>query len=131
MLVAEGSSDNGRPVPDEYCSVTVSVSVEKSESRNFIEVQPNLLLKEIRPLGIYLKYNVENVNDLTNNTEPSSLSGCVFHLLMSNAKKNSKVLPDKLSEMDNLRKLKNKLRDFLATYEVVWNIDSAEKVLKQ
>ena len=96
-----GSLDGGRPVPD-----------------------------DVRPLGIYLTFDVREITEPPSVVEPTSASTSsarAFSVLMANANRNLKRLPNKLSETDNLRKPKNKFREFLALNNVGWSADCVSK----
>ena len=125
-----GSLDGGRPVPDEYSSVAATVRVGMRASGTYVDVQPDLLLTDARPLGIYLTFDVQKITEPPSIVEPTSAStssACTFSVLMANANRNLKRLPNELSETDNLRKLKNKFREFLALNNVGWSADCVSK----
>ena len=112
--------------------MSAGVRVGKSTTENFINVQGSLRLIDIKPLGIYIIFDVNKCVQ-AHPVEPPAENA--FSLLMSHAKsRSSKIhLPDVLPEIDSkgrtlkLNALKNKFREFLVKNSVGWSEDALKK----
>ena len=126
IFSSTGSLDRCCRLSEEYNTVTATVKVGHAASGSFIDVQPDLPLKDINPLGIYVIFEVNRPSEQNNVNENHSPASDAFSILMKNVKKND-FLPDLLNETDNLKKLKKKFREFLVINKVGWSQDGASK----
>ena len=83
---ASDNLDDGEKLNDEYHTVTTTVSIGNTATGPFIGVQPDLPLLDVRPLGIYVLFDVQKASDIdTRNEQQSSHSSDAFSLLMNTA----------------------------------------------
>ena len=96
IFSSTGSLDRCCRLSEEYNTVTATVDVGHAASGPFIDVQPDLPLKDINILGVYVIFEVNKPseqNNVNGNHSPA------FFILLKNAMKND-FLPDPLNETD-------------------------------
>ena len=109
--------------------------IGSSATGSFINVQPSLQLADIKPLGIYIIFDVNRCVQEEPIDVDKDQTENVFTLMMRHAKnKQNRVhLPDVLPETDSLGRnlklhvLKNKFREFLVKNNVGWSEDALKK----
>ena len=113
--------DHGYKLADEYHTVTSIISVGNTATGPFIDVQPDLQLRDVRPLGVYMIFDVQKPCELDSKSEQSTPASDAFSLLMNNARKKGSCLPEVLNETDNFKKMENKFRELLSMNKIGWS----------
>ena len=78
-------------------------------------------LKDVRPLGIFIIFEVQKSCTSNIDQENYNPSSDAFSLLTSNSKNVEKYLPEPWNETDSKKKLKKKFREFLPTNNTGWS----------
>ena len=137
-----GNLDKGKLLPEEFSITIARVFVGKSNVAVGIDIQPNLLIRDVIPsLGIYVQFYVSTVctdgdvfSTIINENDEMSCSvnsgnASTFAVFMTSATQRKHLLPFlPTTSANNKTKIKNDIMEFLQKNKVGWSALNANSM---